>query len=298
VFLLRILSLDVKPAPPALQGLNVDLGDVTVELVPIGEKDGRRTYTAVGRAKLERRPKRTGQGEVVVPDDAREALGYGLEIVANVFSLIHHASRRLASPIPYVAFEAESESERKWLEESAGIEGGLDGLAINWLGHSLDGDDPSVAEALTDRWDGVALFSEALSSERATGRFIDFMRLFERAFRLSPGELSGPLRRFLDPRFGYAAPEVRHWTDTLRGATAHADRRANFMLDRDVRPYLHRVEQAAWDVLQNKRAWRDRGTERRQVWSPIGGTTSASGGHRRRRWIRDQALDSDARPLG
>jgi hypothetical protein len=49
------------------------------------------------------------------------------------------------------------------------------------------------------------------------------------------------------------------------------------MLDPDVRPYLGRVEQAAWDVLMNKAVWRRPDPARRTVWEPDGGTISEHG---------------------
>jgi hypothetical protein len=183
---------------------------------------------------------------------------------------------RAVVPNPYVAFEAESDDERTWLAESSGLDGGLEGVNNQSIRHRLDLESEELS-SLTDRWDGVALLSEAFTATRATGRFIDFMRLFERAFRTAAPKLAAPLVAFLDTRFGYRTDEVRHWTTTMRGATAHADRRAEFLIDPDVRPYIARVEQAAWDVLMNKERWRDPAPARRSVWSPEGGSISPSG---------------------
>jgi hypothetical protein len=278
VFFLRILGLDLKPSPPSGAQVVVDLGgDVSVEITGGHERDGGRWHRAVGRVKLKHRPKRTGDGHVVVPDDAREAARTGLEIAANVVALSFACRRSLSSPNPYAAFEAESDDERQWLAESAGLHDGLDGVAINSVHNTLE-IDPAVLNSLTDRWDGVALLSEAMAANRGTGRFIDFMRLFERAFRRPVGQLSKPLADFLDPRFGYDEDEIDHWTTTLRGEAAHADRRATFLMDADVRPYLHRVEQAAWDVLLNKAEWRSASATRRKVWTPTAGTTTPRGG--------------------
>jgi hypothetical protein len=258
-------------------GLGVDLGDVSVEIAAGPEREEGRWYRAVGRVKLKHPPERAGDGGVVVPDDAREAARRGLEIAANVFALNVGGRRSLSSPNPYAAFEAESDHERAWLAGSAGIDGGLDGVAISSVHNTLDMA-PAVVSSLTDRWDGVALLAEAMAAERGTGQFIDFMRMFELAFRLSPSHVAKPLTDFLDARFGYDEEEVTHWTDTLRGEAAHADRRATFLMEADVRPYLHRVEQAAWDVLLNKAEWRTRSITRRQVWNPTAGTTAPKDG--------------------
>jgi hypothetical protein len=255
--------------------MGVDLGGVTIEIVGGAEREGGRLHRAVARVKLKHRPKRTSEGFVVVPDDARRAAREGLEIAANVVALSSGCRRSLSSPNPYFAFEAESVDEREWLSDSGGVLGGLDGVAINSTRHTLDMDH-SVLNALTDRWDGVALLAEAFAAERGTGRFIDCIRLFERAFRVSVGQLTDPLSAFLDPRFGYDTDEIDHWTKTLRAEAAHADQRATFVMDADVRRYLHRVEQAAWDVLLNKNEWRSASTTRRDVWNPTAATTSPS----------------------
>jgi hypothetical protein len=277
VLFLRIVGLDLKPSPPQGANIAVDLGDVAVEIVGGHERNGGRWHRAVARAKLKSLPERTSEGYVVIPDDAREAARTALEIAANVVALNLGCARRLSSPVPYAAFEAETDDERKLLAASTGLEGGLDGVAITSTSKTLD-TDPAVLNSLTDRWDGVALVAEATGAERGTRQFLDFMRLFERAFHRSVGQLARPLAEFLDPRFGYEEAEIRHWTTTMRGEAAHADRRATFLMDADVRPYLHRVEQAAWDVLLNKDEWRSPTTTRRSVWNPTAATTSARGG--------------------
>jgi hypothetical protein len=277
VYFLRICGLDLKPAPQQGAQIAVGLGEaVSVEITSGQERGGGRWHRVIGRVKLRQSPKRTGDGYVVIPDEARKAARSAIEIAANVVALGAHSGRRLSSPIPYAAFEAESDKEREWLAASAGIHGGLEGVAINSTSSKLDLD-PAVVGSLTDRWDGVALLAEAIGAERGTGQFIDFMRLFERAFRRSVGSLSKPLAEFLDRRFGYEEAEIEHWTTTLRGEAAHADRRATFLMEGDVRPYLHRVEQAGWDVLLNKKDWRSSTTTRRSVWNPTAGTTSARG---------------------
>lgn len=45
-----------------------------------------------------------------------------------------------------------------------------------------------------------------------------------------------------------------------------------------MRPIIARMEQAATDVLFNKKDWRDASTERRAVWTPKTGTTDDEGG--------------------
>ncbi|MDP2777848.1 MAG: hypothetical protein Q8O48_09400, partial [Anaerolineales bacterium] len=41
-----------------------------------------------------------------------------------------------------------------------------------------------------------------------------------------------------------------------------------------VRPFIHRMEQAAYDILMNKAVWRSPSQERRNGWHQITATTS------------------------
>ncbi len=67
--------------------------------------------------------------------------------------------------------------------------------------------DPQV---LFDRLDGVALLAEALNSPAPLGRYLQLMRLFERAFRRGPGRLTDPLVELLQPSlFNIEDAEVR-----------------------------------------------------------------------------------------
>jgi hypothetical protein len=276
MLVLRIIGLDLSPPPPVGLHIGLDFGTVRVEVVGGPERGEGRWHLAVARVPLQHRPKRTSQRGVVVPERERNQARVALEIAANVIALSLGCRRELSSPNPYVAFEAQSDDERAWLAEASGLHGGLDGVALQSLAHRIPLESDAL-EHLSDRWDGVALVSEALSASRSTGRFLDLMRLFERAFKLSATRLGAPLVAFLDPRFGYSKDEVEHWTATLRGSASHADQRRDFVLDSDVRPYLARIEQAAWDVLMNKRNWRDSTLDRRDAWSSDGGIVSASG---------------------
>lgn len=49
------------------------------------------------------------------------------------------------------------------------------------------------------------------------------------------------------------------------------------MFELDIRPVIDRMEQAAYDVLLNKKTWHDPSTNRREIWKPASGTTSAAG---------------------
>ncbi|MDP8907988.1 MAG: hypothetical protein M3N47_02475 [Chloroflexota bacterium] len=266
MLLLRIAGLTLRPAPVKRMGVEMQVGVVRVTVEPGPERDGGRWHLAVARVTLERRPELSDEQTVVLPDDERAVAKSALEITANVFALASGSRRTLSSPHPYLALEAENDEERRWLSASRGVYGGLGGVAQQSVVPLLPLEDAEVTNALDDRWDGLALLTEAQSQEHATGKLHEYLRLFERAFRLPAPGLGNPLVAMLHPRFGYSVDEVQHWLSDLRHPATHADRRATFVLESDVRPFLARIEQAAWDVLLNKVTWRDSSTDRRSVW--------------------------------
>jgi hypothetical protein len=131
---------------------------------------------------------------------------------------------------------------------------------------------------ILDREDGVALMGEALAQTHLTGRYRELLRLFERAFVESADRLVPPLADFLAsrPGLGYSKTEVKRWIVRLRGRTVHADRHEP-LLEVDLRPVVDRMLLAAYEVLFNKRTWRSRDAERRDVWTPSTGPVDAQG---------------------
>jgi hypothetical protein len=143
-------------------------------------------------------------------------------------------------------------------------------------GDRMDLDD-AVLTDLNDRPDGVALMVEALAQDHALGRFRDFIRVFERAFARPAKTLTDPVVAFLDPRLGYTDAEVKLWFEQYRDPATHADARNDFALEADAQPFIDRMEQAAMDVLMNKRDWRDPSADRRSTWIPMAGTSGPGG---------------------
>lgn len=95
---------------------------------------------------------------------------------------------------------------------------------------------------------------------------------------LSSSPLVAPLAEFLDgANMGYSEAEVNRWLTELRHPATHADRKASFVLESDVRPVMPRMMQAAYDALFNKESWRSPVTQRRDLWRPPGGTLAQSG---------------------
>ena len=127
-----------------------------------------------------------------------------------------------------------------------------------------------------DRSDGAALLAEALAHDHPTGKFHELIRLFERAFARPAKLLVEPLQTFLNPSYGYTEEELARWFEQLRDPATHADARADVVFEKDVRPVIARMEQAAFDVLLNKAQWRDPASDRKDIWNPATGTNDAA----------------------
>jgi hypothetical protein len=225
---------------------------------------------------LRYRPKVTGDGRIRVPDRERERAEDALRTAANLISISDRSKRSISSPSPPVAFEASSPTGAEFLTKSHEILLPNDPLPlfpVPLLSFNLEA---ATRDALLDRLDGVSLLAEALASDHRSGRFHEFIRVFERAFKLKPTKLAAPLAAFLDPRLRYTLAEVETWI-SKRDAVTHADQRSTFATEKDFFTSTHRMEQASYDVLLNKETWRDSATARRSIWTPQIGLTSSTG---------------------
>lgn len=212
-------------------------------------------------------PKVTGDGRIVVPDRARERAEEALRNAANLISISDRSKRSISSPDPPVAFEASSPTGAEFLAKSLEILLPNDPLPlfnVPLLSFNLDA---ATRDALLDRLDGVSLMAEALASEHRSGRFREFIRVFERAFKLDPPKLAAPVAAVLDPRLKYTLAEVETWI-SKRDAVTHADQRSTFATEKDFFTSTHRMEQASYDVSLNKETWRNPSSARRSIWTP------------------------------
>jgi hypothetical protein len=209
-------------------------------------------------------------GSIEIPDEPRKLAEATLETAVRLMAIDRQEPHSLSSPLPFLGFASEDPSV---LEQLDGVEvkNGVINVrpnARNALG-LFDGIDPRL---LMDRLDGVALLAEALNSSTALGRYMQLIRLLERAFKVGPSGITAPLAEFLKPSpFDIDLAEVETWT-AARALSAHADRREEFYLDADVRPIVDRMQQAGYEVLLNKKDWRNSSSERREVWRPTAGS--------------------------
>lgn len=190
---------------------------------------------------------------------------------ADLLAIASQARHEVYSPRPYVFLEPTTGQERDLLA-------GVERIALPPLrpGAARLAPGPHLninfRALLADRPVGVALLSSALSAGRGVAKLHDLMRVFENAFACAGVKLLvDPLTEFLKSYpwdVGYTRDEVRGWIKELRNPATHADltQARTVLLDPDIEPYLPRVEQAAYDVLFNKRDWHKPDSARLDRW--------------------------------
>jgi hypothetical protein len=275
VTLRRLALVEFSPAPGSEASVQGTYADVVVETISTSQASGALKALLVAACPLDYLPKRTPDGYVVVPSEPRRRCEHAIEAFVDLISISERCRRSIASPFPWVAFEATTEAAREWLDDSAGIHE-LDLVVDVPSASSRVPLEPNLIDGLRDRSDGTVLMAEALAQTHPTGQLRDFFRVFERAFAIPARQVATPLEALLDGRYGYTPEELDNWITVRDGAT-HADVRKHLIVEADVRPILSRVAQAAYDVLLNKRLWRDASSDRRDLWTPMGWTTSPSG---------------------
>jgi len=268
--LLRLATIYLDPpSEPPIKG--VELGSVRVSTLLSRELNGKLQLLVVAALPLQEKPFVTPEGVVLVPDLPRRQAESAIKAYADLIAVTCRSRRSISSPSPYIAFEPEADDERIWLESAESLEAGFSGKPGARPHVSITQD---LMQGVADRLDGLELCAEAQAQFTASGRFREFIRLFERAFSLrSKKQLVRPLSAFLLPnRAGYSGPEVRDWLVTKRHHLMHAGQRGSYLVESDIAPVIQRVEQAAYDVLFNKAEWRTPSASRRNLWAPEVGT--------------------------
>jgi len=268
VRLVRVATINLPSVVEKYRAWEARVGRVTVDTLGFIERDGGATLLVAAELELDGLPDVNEQNQVVVPEDCRE-LESAIELTANCLAVAERARRIVSSADPPVALVAESDAEREWLDERDSF---AFPTTMNMTTHVVPRCDAlEMFDDLRDRPDGLALLAEALAHSHASGRFKEFIRLFERAFAAATQALIGPLSTFLvSGPYRYDQPEVEGWIIDVRHPLVHADRRPEFLVEADVRHLLPRVEQAAYDVVFNKEQWRSRSSGRRDLWRPDG----------------------------
>lgn len=269
--LIRIVIARISP--PTEIDIDTKIGSVSVKTFIDLNMETENWYFLCGSINIPEELNVTPENLIIIPNDKREEIEKAIETVVNYFVVSTRVTRTFSSPNPYILISYENNKEKKILEQTNGFF--LEYSVIPSVTPKLEFDD-NILNLLQDRLGGISLLAEALSHSHPTGKFHEFLRLFERAFHRSSSTLIKPLTEFLSnaQNQGFLEPEIKNWVVTLRHPTTHADRRDFFILEAGIRPVVHRMEQAAYDILFNKEDWRDPSSKRREIWKPISGTSS------------------------
>jgi hypothetical protein len=245
--------------------LRLTLDDVQVEIVRSWEVDEKTRLLISAKNNHTEIPTTDAEGHIKIRDDQRKSAEYAIESYASLVAIAGQYKRSISSPIPCVAFELENDDDRSFFENNTIIEARMNTIPSPDCCFQQN---PNNHQSLGDRLDGVRLLAEAFAHDNMTGRLHELIRLFELAFCSSGTKLTAPLAEFLgNSEYGYSNEEIKKWIFNLRDPATHADKKA-FILESDVRPYVPRMLQAAYDVLFNKVEWHDISPKRRFMWKP------------------------------
>jgi hypothetical protein len=211
-----------------------------------------------------------------IPQEPRKKCEAVIEYLSAVFAVHNGLKQQLYSAFgATLMFEPENEDEVQALKNCKGYEKNTTDILFRGTSASKDFD---WANSLSDRKLGVFLMNEAISHVNSSGKFRDYIRLFENSFSLSSKQLSKKLLKLLNPKFGYTRAEIDDWV-RFRDPLSHADNKKNNVIyfESDITPYIHRMEQAARDVLLNKLSWGTPTSERRELWHPTIYTIDGTG---------------------
>jgi hypothetical protein len=208
----------LAPAPGTEGSVESTYAEVTVRTLRAAVAAGELKVLVDASCALKHWPKRTGAGYVVVPDRVRRRCEQAIEATADLVSIARICRRAIASPFPWVAFEATTNGARDWLAKSGGIHD-FDRVVDVPSASSELVPDAGVIDGLRDRSDGTLLMAESLAQAHPTGQFRDFFRLFERGFALPARRLVQPLEAFLHERYAYRSAELENWLE-VRALTA------------------------------------------------------------------------------
>lgn len=254
---------------------SMEISGTRIDLVPTGEVEGNKTFLIHASRDLPDPPLKDSKGRIVVNQEQRELCEFSIELLSRLLSVFYGCSQSLLSPSPCVVFIFDNEQEKDYLESSKGMR--IEQRVEYGTRAPIEFSD-TLVNSVSDRIDGIALLSEVYCNSES-GKYKEFVRFFELAFALQFTQLEKKLYEFLKPTpYGYTRDEIKEWV-SHRHPSTHADMKKTqeLSLTSDIRDYLLRMEQAALDVLFNKSKWRERTTERRDLWRPDSCSTSKDG---------------------
>lgn len=268
---LRMAQIELSRPPAEPWNLRTEIDGVTLTIRPRKPDDTPMRHILVfAEVPLESRADVDSDGMIVITEQVARRSENAIERFADLAAVATFSSRTITSAVPAAGFSGVTATDRDWLANCSGLSQPAQHLTL--VPATIAITDPVLLQ-LDDRKDGVELLTEALADTHETGRFRELARFLERAFHAPQKKLVRPLTDFLGhyDKLQYTYDEVEQWHQ-LRNQATHADHHDKpYVLARDVRPALMRVELAAYDVLFNKRNWNKPDSDRRDVWQPAGG---------------------------
>lgn len=189
-----------------------------------------------------------------------------LEDVINLISLSQNTGKNISSPRPSIFLESENLNDTVILRKIKKMSfDKLINLARQNIEHTFDLD--FCLKNFNDRLDGVKIYSEANSAKTSSGKFREYIRLFEKGFKSSNSGLIKPLAEFLlsYEKLNYDKSEIENWIN-MRNKSVHANCKEGFLIEREIISLIPRLEQAAIDILFNKSNWGDRSINRKNLF--------------------------------
>ena len=253
----------------------INYGDITIKTHETKSKKDKNFILVTAEKELKELPSKTDKNLVKVPKDIIKELEQSLENVVNIISLCERLKRSISSTIPSIFLIITNDNEKKFLSDAKGFDfekyDRVKNAAI------IKFDIEFCLKNLNDRLDGIQIISEANSSEHLSGKFHEYFKFLERAFKRANRGLIEPLSKFLEQNsiLGYTKEEIENWI-TVRHKSIHANRRDGYFVEGDIRPFISRIEQASYEVLFNKKTWHDRSSNRRNLFQISAGTKSSS----------------------
>jgi len=268
----RIAQIELSRPPAGSWKLRTEIEGVSLRIQPRNPADDQmRRCLTFAEVPLESKPDVDANGKIVIDDQVARRSENAIERFADLAAVATFSTRTITSAVPAAGFSEVTAADRQWLASCSGLSQPAQHLRLVPVAISIK--DKALLEELDDRQDGLKLLTEALADTHETGRFREFARFFELAFRAQPAQLVSPLADFLGyyDKLQYTHGEVEQWHQ-LRNRATHADHsNKGYVLARDVRPVIMRIELAAYDVLFNKLNWGQPDSARRDTWQPAGG---------------------------
>lgn len=280
--LVRLATVHLSSLSAKWRSWTMRLDPVSISASPVGKPppaEGKERILLFAEIQLTNLPTVAEDGLLDIPRIERSQCEFAIYTAANIVSVAVGSARSIASPMPpTVALIPETEAERVRLEETRGIR--FDPKMLPCPPFPLEMSE-GLLSGLQDRLTGLALLAEAysFSNGHPSGRFREYIRLFELAFARSTSEMEKKLTQFLQgAELGYDRQEIASWL-ALRHPSAHADgkKQQSFTVDGTFIPIISRMQQAAIDVLLNKLEWHSPSPTRRRLWKPQVATTSKIG---------------------